>query len=236
MKNQPAKKSKIHVPNVFIPKIYGPLGVRSFRDMDYFAAMKGWAKKHLGHLFAKQLALANIGGHFSDHGLRTYYPADCVPGLATLNPYANRYMLVQQSPSGTLLGPTLAPSYTVPSDAICQVSGSQVGAQVIPLGIMTDDVGNPPPNSTITEPPPYSGGVALFCGGGRSTLQAVADSLIVAGKILVPSSVTNGFVGPVPTAPGISWAVGVSGNTSEGLGTEIDLFQNLFPISVGEVT
>ena len=228
-------KRRGEAPAIHVVKKYGPLGVRGFRAQDYFNAMRGWADRNVAGRAAmsRSMALANIGTTFRDHGMKTYYPSDCVPNSST-NPYNNRYMLVQQAPNGTTLGTTLAPSYTISSDSICQVvpSASFVtpGARV-PLGIMTDEVGN-----SALDSAPFSGSVFLFCGGGKSTMYGIADAVITAGSLLVPSSVTNGYLGPVPAVAGVYWCVGSAGSTSEGAGTGIELYQNLFPVSVDEIT
>lgn len=222
-------------PAVWVPKIFGPLGVRAFRFSDYFEHMRGWAH---ANLFPRESrALANIGTVFRDNGMKTYYPTDVVANSST-NPYNNRYMLVQQSPAGATLNATLAPTYVIGSDSMCQVvpSASFVspGAS-IPLGIMTDTLGYSESGTEVVQYP-ISGAVMLFCGGGRSTMYAISDSVIVAGKPLIPSSITNGFLGAVPAVQGVYWCVGMSGSTSEGAGCGIELYQNLFPISVGEIT
>lgn len=213
-------------PRIWVPKRYGPLGVRSFRAMDYFNAMRGWSMRNL-----PEMILSNVGGHFYPHGMKTMYPSDVVPGSAT-NPYLNRYMLVQQAPPGTTLSATLAPSYTIDSTSICNVYPTGNPSQpTVPIGIMTDDVGN-----TALDAVPYGGAVQLLCGAARQTTQAVADAVITAGSLLIPSRTTAGYLGNVPAIAGIYWCVGFAGNTSEGAATEIDLVQNLFPVSVDEIT
>ena len=217
-----------HAPTIYVPKKYGPLGVRGFRALDYFRHMMNWRYTPEG-----VATLANIGTVFRVFGTKTYYPTDCVP-QGTTNPYNSRYMLVQQAPAGSTLGATLAPAYAVSSDDMCQVVPSATfvtpGARV-PLGFMTDEVGN---NSA--DAIPYSGTVALLCGGARATLYGIADSVIAAGGLLVPSLVTNGYLGPVGNIAGVFWCVGAAGSTSEGAGTGIEVYQNLFPVSVDEIT
>ena len=228
-----AQRMRGEAPAIHVAKKYGPLGVRGFRAADYFRAMKGWCDANIPGRAAMSASMANIGTTFRDHGMKTYYPSDVVPNSST-NPYNSRYILVQQAPNGTTLSATLAPSYTIGSDSICQTVPGAVfvspGVRV-PLGIMTDEVGN-----SALDQAPFSGDVFLFCGGGRSTMYAIADAVITAGSLLVPSSVTNGYLGPVPAVAGVYWCVGAAGSTSEGAGTGIELYQNLFPVSVDEIT
>lgn len=222
------ERLKGEAPAIHVVRKLGPLGVRGFRSMDYFRQMLGWRFTPEG-----TRALANIGTAFRVNGTKTYYPTDCVPN-STSNPYNSRYMLVQQAPAGATLGTTLAPSYSISSDDMCQVvpSASFVtpGARV-PLGFMTDEVGNSALDSI-----PYGGTVALLCGAARATLYGIADSAINAGTLLIPSANTNGQLGPPGSVAGVFWCVGAAGSTSEGAGTGIEVYQNLFPLSIDEIT
>jgi len=229
MKNP--KKPATSPFNVWVRKSFGPLGVRAFRAMDYLDHMR---RTYMPAQTAR-MALANIGTTFHPHGIKTYYPTDCVPG-STTNPYTNnRYSLVQQAPPGATLNATLNPSYSISSDSMCQVvpSASFVtpGARV-PLGIMTDEPGN----EVNTNGTPYGGAVQLLCMGAARSTYAISDSVIVAGTLLVPSAITNGYLGAVPAVAGIYWCVGAAGSTSEGAGTGIELFQALFPLGVDVIT
>lgn len=216
-------------PQTWVPKKYGPLGVRQFRAMDYFRFMSGWWKTPAG-----RAAIANAGGTtFSDGALSTYYPTDCVPNSST-NPYISRYVLVQQAPTSAVLNATLAPSYAISTDDMCQVvpSASFVtpGARV-PLGFMQDEVGN-----SLLDTAPYGGNVLLLCGGAKSTAYGITDTAIPAGTLLVPSLLTNGYLGSPGAVAGVFWCVGAAGSTSEGAGTGVEVYQSLFPLSIDEIT
>jgi hypothetical protein len=234
MKNT-AKKPAISLPNIWVRKLFGPLGVRGFRAMDYLEHMRRtWMPRNLAPM---RRALANIGTVFRDGAVKTYYPTDMILNSVS-NPYNNRYVLVQQSPAGATLPATQNPSWTVSSDYMCQVvpSASFVtpGARV-PLGFMTDTPGYSESGNYVSSLP-YGGTVQLLAMGARSTAYAIADSAIVAGTLLVPSAATNGFLGPLGAVAGIYWCVGVAGSTSEGAGTGIELYQALFPMGVDVIT
>lgn len=218
-------------PDIWVPKQYGPLGVRGFRAHEY---LRAWAdqRRAMQAWFAgrgAKCAMANIDVGFYDGGMATTYPSDVIPGSLS-NPYLNRYMLVKQAPPGTTLAANLVPTgLVVSSDDICQIMGA---ADVsIPLGVMTDDVGNAP-----LDAPPYSGNVTYLGNAAKSTQQMVTDSAIVAGKLLIPSLTTAGFVGPVPNIAGVYWCPGMSISTSEGASTLIEVDAMRIPVSVDEIT
>ena len=230
MKNT-AKKPAISLPTLWIKKLFGPLGVRGFRAMDYLEHMRRtWMPRHAR-------SLANIGTIFRDSGLKTFYPTDLVVNSST-NPYNNRYMLVQQAPNGATLSATLAPSYTISSDDMCQVvpSASFVTPGVrVPLGFTQDSPGYSESGVYVASYP-ISTAVQLLCMGGRSTAYGVADAVITAGTLLVPSAITNGYLGALGNVAGIYWCVGAAGSTSEGNNTGIEVYQALFPMGVDVIT
>lgn len=212
-------------PNVWVPKKWGPLGVRAFRAADWLDAMVRAERRHMR-------AMANVGGAFSPRGCRTYYPTDVIPNSAS-NPYNNaRYSLVKQAAPGTVLGATLQwGGLTISSDSLCTMMAA--GDISVPLGICTDEPGG---NGSTADSAPFGSNVQLLGAAAHTTMQAIADSVIAAGRLLVPSSTTAGNVGNVPNIAGVYWCVGLSLSTSEGAQTEIDIDQGRFPISVDEIT
>ena len=81
-------------PYIWIPKKYGPLGVRQFRAADYFAHMRRKAIHRI--INQRAMGLANVGESFHPLGVETMYPSDVIPG-STSNPYTNaRYSLVSR--------------------------------------------------------------------------------------------------------------------------------------------
>lgn len=210
-------------PHIWVPKMYGPLGVRGFRAADYFAHMR-----RMGLRARMAAGLANVGEGFHARGLKTYYPADVVPN-STSNPYNSRYLLVKQAPQGTVLGASIAPGWTVNADDICYILGA---ADIsIPLGVMTDDIGNAALNA-----PPYSSNVQLLGGANEATILLVTDKQVQAGQLLVPSLTAAGNASTVPAVAGVYWCVGMALSTSEGATTLIEADPERFPISVDEIT
>ena len=240
--NNTAKKPAISLPNIWVRKLFGPLGVRGFRAMDYLEHMrKTWMRAHLPSMlpFSIRRSLANStsGTTFREKALKTFYPTDLNINSAS-NPYNTRYMLVQQAPNGATLGASLAPSWSISSDEMCQVvpSASFVTPGVkVPLGFTQDTPGYSE-SGTYIGTPPYGMSVKLLAMAAVETAYGVSDSVITAGTLLVPSAVTNGYLGPLGNVAGIFWCVGAAGSTSEGAGTGIEVFQALFPMGVDVIT
>ena len=206
-------------PQIHVVKKYGPLGVRGFRAADYLAHMRRMARRE---------AFANVAEGFYKDGRSTFYPSDVVPNNSS-NPYNQRYLLVKLAPYGTALGASIAPGWTVLSDDIVQIMAA---ADIsIPLGFMTDDVGN-----AALDTPPYSGTVQMLGNASSLTIQGVTDKQIFAGQLLIPSLTVAGEVGVIPNIAGVYWCVGLAISTSEGAGTLIEIDASRFPISVDEIT
>ena len=211
-------------PDILVKHKWGPLGVRNFRATDYFRYMtKRYPRFHLAGK-----GLANVAEGFYDGGLSTYYPADVVPNNAS-NPYNQRYLLVKSAPQGTTLPATLAPSWNVLADDICYIMA--VSDISVPLGIITDDVGN-----AALDAPPYSGNVTYLGNACKSTNQLVLDAQLPAGSLVIGSRVTAGYGGAIPAVAGMFWCVGMTIGTNEGAGTVVEIDAGRFPVGVDIIT
>lgn len=195
--------------------------LKTAADLRDFA---NWHKRRFGfHLFNPNLpSLANVAEGFRPHGLKTYYPVD--------QPYSLRYLLVTQALAADTGAQTLNTTYGISFDDMCKLNPTS--RLTIPLGFAVDS-----PGSGGLDIAPISTTVQLLGGAQQKTIQGVADAVIGAGSTqLVPSGITAGYVGALPSAAGAYYTVGLPISTSEGTGLLIEIDPRPAWIAVQVVT